>query len=404
MRKRLYLVLGMLLVAALGGLVWWAPLEPRDVVYEGKPLSYWLGLRMVLYPSDDGRGAVRCYIQTQGRSSEVVTIRLSDSNAVPFLVRALRRDRWFGARYYRKWLWPKLPRSMKSRLPLPPADNPTARWDAVLLLGNLGPVARSAVPALIRAAHEKEERPGDNAELQRFVPWALGKIGAGNNASIAVLVEGLKLQSEAGLHVHAINSLRDLGEAAKRDTAALSALTEALRNRDLEVRIAATNALLKIDPEAAAKAGVLPFETMVTALTAALKSGRAEERYVAAVSLGQPGQTDERIISALIVTLSDNDERVRGQAAVSLGLLGQRDDRVITALIAAVSDAAPLVRCHAAEALGNLGRADDTVITALAKALGDRSSGYSVNYYATDALVRLGPEAASKAGIKPPSP
>jgi hypothetical protein len=194
MKVRLYLVLGILLVAAVGGLLWWAPWEARQVpepVYDGKPLSYWLTNQMS--------------VQMQ---KEII----GDSNAVPFLIKAVKQDKWFGAAYYRKWLWPKLPPVIQRHL-AKDAGNPVARHNATIYLGNRH--EKQAIPALVRAVKEDGV-----ASVRATAAWSLGTL------------------------------------ATKEDKTAVAALTEALKDKYAFVCQAATNALLKIDPEAAAKAGV----------------------------------------------------------------------------------------------------------------------------------------------------
>ena len=71
--------LGALLVAAVCGLMWRSPWEPREPVYDGKPLSYWI---VPFGPMD---------IPTP-----LPPTLLRDSNAVPLLIAELhRRDRPF---------------------------------------------------------------------------------------------------------------------------------------------------------------------------------------------------------------------------------------------------------------------------------------------------------------------
>jgi HEAT repeat protein len=198
MKSRLYLVCGALLAAAAVGLLWWSPWVPQEPVYAGPvgpplylrteshPLSFWLTNSSSLLPSG----------------------LPGDSNAVPFLIKALQRERSLGAAFYRKWLWPKLPPPIQRHLP-PPADNWVARNNAARLLG---------ITALTRTlTHD------DNPKVRVGAALALGNVGKGAAAAVA-------------------------------------ALTEALKDRDLSVRLFATNALLKIDPEAAIKAGVPEME------------------------------------------------------------------------------------------------------------------------------------------------
>jgi hypothetical protein len=205
MKNRPYLVLGILLVAALGWAAWQALREPREPVYEGHPIGYWFG-------SAKGLGG-------SSRLQPWTVHFARDSNATPFVIRMLKRDSWFGQAYYRKWLWPKLPTSISSHLPAPPADNPATREAAAVCLSLMGSGAKSAIPALTRALREDEV-----PRVRRSAAWALGTVA--------------------------------LGSAGQRDKMVVAALSDALKDKDGEVRITAAHFLVRVDREAAARAGV----------------------------------------------------------------------------------------------------------------------------------------------------
>jgi hypothetical protein len=250
MKNRLYLVLGGLLVAAVAALWVWAPGQPREPVYDGKPLSYWITLRYPLIWVPEARIINGESLDPSNpKVSAWARQVMSDSNAVPFLIRVLKRDSWFGAAFYRKWLWSKSPPSTKQRLPPPPADNALARTSAAMLLGGMGSIGKPAIPALIRAFKSEETVHVKAAEAE-----ALGKLGKGDRFAAAAL-SGALTDKEWVVRIYAIQALTEVG-VGKADRAALAALTGALNDKDSDVRPFATNALLKIDPEAAAKAGV----------------------------------------------------------------------------------------------------------------------------------------------------
>ena len=290
MAKRWRVVCGALLVAAAGALLWWSPWEPREPVYEDRPVSYWISHpRSILEPPPSLQG---------------------DSNAVPFLVEALKRDSWIGAAIYRKQVWPRLPKGMQQHLPAP-ANRVDARETAVNYLRRMGPLAEPAIPALIRALKEDEEphvrmnavaalgstgkasgivikaltetwlgtnrnmgeqahralsQLGREAQLAAYIQGSkegrrekrilaatiLGRIGEGSGAAVAALTEALKDEDWLVRQSAAVA----LGQIAGENSVAVAAVTEALRDTNRVVRIEATNALMQIDPEAAAKAGV----------------------------------------------------------------------------------------------------------------------------------------------------
>jgi hypothetical protein len=204
MKNRLYLVCGVLLVAALGPLWWspWLPREPPEPGYDGHPLSYWLAAA----PSNPNNLA---YPYATPWAEQV----MRDPSAVPFLKRALRSGRWTAGRPYSKWLWPKLPPAIQSRLPSPRSTS-EIRVRAAMLLREMDCPAERIIPALARALREDRD-----AFVKGEAAFGLGALGAG-----------------------------------RKDVAAV--LTVALRDEYVSVRIHATNALLRLDPEAAARAGV----------------------------------------------------------------------------------------------------------------------------------------------------
>jgi hypothetical protein len=274
MKNRLYLVCGVLLVAAaLGGLLWWAgryvlkPLPPEPIygglvetstpksemdrffggghpepVYEVHPLGYWLTRR---YNFPMGHGVI---VTSSGPPRDPLpTNLLNDSNAVPFLIKALRRDSWVGQAYYRKWLWPKLPPRIKTHLPGPAADNPKVRENAAGFLSRMGPMAEPSIPALCRALKEDESH-----SVRQMAVVALGYLGNGDRQASAALQMELQ-ETNRTVRFLTMYALISIDPAA-----AANALTAALRDSDREFRVLAMNALLKLDPEAAAKAGVKP--------------------------------------------------------------------------------------------------------------------------------------------------
>jgi hypothetical protein len=210
MKNRLYLVLGMLLIAALGAVLWWSPWEPREPVYDGKPLSYWLAALGVTP------------ISLKARNSLV-----SDSNAVPFLIKALQRDSWIGAAVYRKRIWPNLPPSMRRHSPAP-ADNAQARYNAVVWLQVI-------------------ERSGTESEARTERPMA--------KPAVPYLIRALKEDDNVSVRLQVAGALGDIG---KGDSNVVPALTVALKDEDGRVRRKAASILLGLDPEAAAKAEVKP--------------------------------------------------------------------------------------------------------------------------------------------------
>jgi HEAT repeat protein len=105
-----------------------------------------------------------------------------------------------------------------------------AGWQAVLVLGEIGPEAADAVPALI--ATLKQEKVPRPLRTPPGSAIALGKIGVG---SVPALIECLR-DSQPRIRTSAAIALGFVGPKAE---AAVPALTGLLSDSDLEVRQAA---------------------------------------------------------------------------------------------------------------------------------------------------------------------
>lgn len=120
----------------------------------------------------------------------------------------------------------------------------TRRADAATRLGDFGPAAKAATPALVRGLQ------GNDAPVRAASAEALGKIQADPPIVIPLLIKCLddELVNEA-----AALALADYGPPAK---AAVPKLIKLSTVPDKDLHRAVVLALTKIDPEAAAQAGV----------------------------------------------------------------------------------------------------------------------------------------------------
>jgi len=111
-------------------------------------------------------------------------------------------------------------------------------------LGDLGPVAKAAVPDLVKAIKEND------AAIRGVAISSLGKIRSEPDTVIPLLIPYLE---DDNFDVAAAGALAEFGGLAK---AAVPKLLPLLHAKDDDDQAAAGEALLKIDPDAAAKAGV----------------------------------------------------------------------------------------------------------------------------------------------------
>ena len=96
------------------------------------------------------------------------------------------------------------------------------------------------------------------------------------------------------------------------DSSLVAAWTGALSDRLVSIRFQATNALQRIDPEAAVKAGV--ELDPVTRLIRALRVDDAPAKIAAATALGHIGKGNSTVTAALTEALKDDDMDVRATA------------------------------------------------------------------------------------------
>jgi HEAT repeat protein len=116
------------------------------------------------------------------------------------------------------------------------------RFDAAGCLGKIGPAAKAAVPDLIKALK------GKDAAIRVAAISALGKIRSEPETVVPLLIQYL---DDENLDVSAAKALGEFGSLAKP---AIPKLLPLLRAKDDDDQAAATEALKKIDPVAAAQA------------------------------------------------------------------------------------------------------------------------------------------------------
>jgi HEAT repeat protein/tRNA A-37 threonylcarbamoyl transferase component Bud32 len=146
-------------------------------------------------------------------------------------------------------------------------QDPASRWMAVVALGQMGPTAHEAIPALIEALEDAE------SAVRWDAAKALGKMGAVAARAVPALTAVLHAQDDAIAREHVVAALGAIGPAArtavpaligslKNDghhldeqaaealvrigTPAIPALIEAMKDDDPQVRVRAAHALTRI--------------------------------------------------------------------------------------------------------------------------------------------------------------
>jgi HEAT repeat protein len=295
MGKKRGILLGVLFVGLAGGLIWMLS-RLTEPAYQGKRLSAWLSE----YSANGGPGK---------NNQADVAFREMGTKAIPWLLRIIRSD---DPPFQR--MTSELNR-MQSLVHFPVREASKLRWAATFALYAMGTNAESALPALtnllfrsnaanyllllnsaislagmgtaglppllaaltnqnssIRAAAAEALR-WERSDLNLVIPALVARLNQENDHEMHVHLRILdtlgQLHAEPGLAVPALMTdfpgddprrrreiLMSLGQFGAKASAAVPMILEALSDSDASVRKHAALALKRIDPAAAAKAGL----------------------------------------------------------------------------------------------------------------------------------------------------
>jgi HEAT repeat protein len=230
--------------------------------------------------------------------------------------------------------------------------NEQVRWQAAAALQNAGKRAAKVLPALTEAVNDK------NANVRWQAAFALAQLGEegskalfkaysdskepdvriqiiqaqfnspARNHTLPLLRQALK-DRDSGVRRFAVQMVPSLGATKE----AIEVLTEAMKEKELDVRVAAAYSLQNLGPkslpileqelgsakEAELRQAILNglinqnsrSKTLVAPLTACLKDGQAPVRWMAAHVLGNIGPDARDAVPALESLLEDRDTTVR---------------------------------------------------------------------------------------------
>ena len=263
---RVFILLGilLLLVNAI-----WHPFEQR---YQGKRLSAWA--KDILNCEFGEASGAQHWDEVQAKRAEAVeAIRHIGTKALPLALKYCRakdsalkkklKDRANGQKVFEIHL----------------LHDTDYQQMGVEIFEALGPVARPAIPSLIKLFQEKDEGVSSAAEM------ALNAVGPD----------------------------------------AIPPLIAALTNANERVRASAAITLGGFEAQA---------RTAVPALIRRLADDNPQVRATAALSLGEINQDSDLVIPALLPCLKDKDAHVRQFTAWALGHIGKQPELVVPALFA----------------------------------------------------------------------
>jgi HEAT repeat protein len=252
-------------------------------------------------------------------------------------------------------------------------DHPEARYWAILVIGELGPKAKLAVPQLTKLLRD------ESVQIRREAVMALGAIGKDAAPAVPGMIAALNDQT-ASVRFGAAYALGILGPDAKT---AIPPLTAALNGDDEFMRVEAAWALARIkekDPAA--------MDTAVKVLTAGItsKDNAVKRASVRALLDLRPGPA--KVLPALKTAFDAADPTVVNEA---LGAIAEAGDVAIPAILAAMK--IKEARGHAVVILDQMDADGPKVVEALLEALGDDRA--DIRAEICFALAGIGPKAAA---------
>jgi HEAT repeat protein len=173
------------------------------------------------------------------------------------------------------------------------------RINVVYVLGQIGPAAAPATPALAKLITDKDERVAQEAAL------SLARIGPAAKDAVPTLTRALQ-RTESSNSYAVVYALGSIGPDAASAEPALSGL---LKSPDRKLALVSAWALVQICPAAEVSEKTLPV------LVAGLGADMPLARRGAAEALGRLGSLAKEAIPALKKAANDKDSAVRDAAA-----------------------------------------------------------------------------------------
>ncbi|MGH7193268.1 MAG: HEAT repeat domain-containing protein, partial [Candidatus Saccharimonadales bacterium] len=284
-------------------------------------------------------------------------------------------------------------------------QEPEVRLQALVALGEIGPAARSAAPAIVKAL-ESDKTDG----VRYAAAYAIGQVGASDQRSLAALGKALD-SKDAFLQVVAAWALaRVAKDDAEVQDKATRLIVESLKSDKVDVRRAAARALAETNPPPETTAPLLiqaihdsDPSVIANAIDAMASLGpkivprvasnglkSKDLRLYAVRILAKIGPDAKEAAPALAEALKGSDGDFRREAQFVLGTFGADAAPAVPELIRSLDSNDEQVRNSAIYALGKIGPAAKAALPAL-RGLRDSDDAF-VRFAATWALVKIDPK------------
>lgn len=247
---------------------------------------------------------------------------------------------------------------------------PRDKTTAVRMIGEIGPLAEKAIPALGKAIQT------DDPGLRDEVAIALGRINSDPDRTVPILAKLLADPAPIVRH-SAIEALVGFGPVAKP---ALDPLKAHLKDKELWIRVSAARAIAQIDYGNDAN-----HELVIPELIAGLKSEQQQISMEAIQGLAFIGKA---AVPQLKETLRLQSPQAKQNASDALGAIGPDALPALDELITVSKSADLMTEGHAITAIGHMGPAAVPATPRLIELL--NSGDENIRYSAEQALQQIG--------------
>jgi len=290
----------LILTAGLTGLVWWfgnISFVSHAPLFRGKPESEWI--KNLKYNDNEEAKEWQAYCE----------------EGVQVLIRGLQKAKRPGDRAYRSF-HRRLPASLGGLLPAPKPDSTySTRMRIVSLLRSLASEARSAIPVMIQTALNDESYSVQGSAIGFFnynggESCPLNQLTARQKkALLPAYVDAFTNPGKNELRHNASIGLKYFPEERQ---VVVPILVNALQDPDAYVRLYAAEALNRIAPDAAKKAGA------VSVLVTIAKHPDDQVASKAVSALGHAGSPPDLAVPALIECLQSTNAQIACEAVWAL--------------------------------------------------------------------------------------